>query len=187
MMYWLARLWFWIKGWKIEGEMPVGVKKAVMTAAPHTSNWDFVWARASFYVLKVPLNYTIKKEFIKGPLGWMLKSMGAIPIDRSPKIEGAPRISHVDAMVNLFKSREQLFVMVTPEGTRKYVEKWKTGFYYTALKAEVPIVIGFLDYKNKRAGIGPVIYPSGNVEEDMEKMMAFYRTKSGKFPENGVK
>lgn len=187
MMYRLARFWFWLKGWKIEGEMPEGVKKAVMTAAPHTSNWDFVWARASFYVLRVPLNYTIKKEFIKGPLGWMLKSMGAIPIDRSPKTEGAPRRSMVEVMTELFTTRDQLYVMVTPEGTRKYVPKWKTGFYYTALNAGVPIVVGFLDYKNKRAGIGPTIYPTGNVEEDLEKIKAFYRTKTGKFPEMGVK
>lgn len=186
-MHWLAKLWFWLKGWKIEGEMPKGVKKAVMTAAPHTSNWDFVWARAAFYVLKVPLNYTIKKEFIKGPLGWMLKSMGAIPIDRRPKKAGESRKSMVDAMADLFKSREQLFVMVTPEGTRKFASKWKTGFYFTALSAGVPIVLGFLDYKNKIAGIGPTVYPSGNLEEDMETIKAFYRTKTGKFPEQGVK
>ena len=187
MMYWLAKLWFWLNGWKIEGELMKGINKAVMTAAPHTSNWDFVWARASFYILRVPLNYTIKKEFIKGPLGWMLKSMGAIPIDRSPKVEGQPRRSTVDAMVDLFNEREQLYVMVTPEGTRKYVPEWKTGFYYTALKAGVPIVVGFVDYKDKVAGIGPIIYPTGDVDADIEKLKAFYRTKTGKFPENGVR
>ncbi len=186
MMYWLSRFWFWLKGWKIEGELPEGVTKGVMTAAPHTSNWDFVWARASFYILRVPLKYTIKKEFVKGPLGWILKSMGAIPIDRSPKKEGEARKSTVEAMADLFKEHDPLFVIVTPEGTRKYVKEWKTGFYYTALKAGVPIVVGFVDYKNKRAGFGPTIYPSGNIEEDFETIRAFYRTKTGKFPENGV-
>ncbi|MCE7990559.1 MAG: glycerol acyltransferase [Roseivirga sp.] len=186
MMYLLSKFWFWLKGWKIEGELPEGVTKGVMTAAPHTSNWDFVWARTSFYILRVPLRYTIKKEFLIGPLGWILKSMGAISIDRSPKKEGEARKSTVEAMADLFKDRDQLFVIVTPEGTRKYVTEWKTGFYYTALKAGVPIVVGFVDYKEKRAGIGPTIYPSGNIEEDFETIRAFYRTKTGKFPENGV-
>lgn len=186
-MYLLSRFWFWLKGWKIEGELPKGVTKAVMTAAPHTSNWDFIWARASFYILRVPLNYTIKKEFIKGPLGWILKSMGAIPIDRSPRKEGEERLSTVDAMVNLFKGRDQLFVIVTPEGTRKYASKWKTGFYYTALQAGVPIVIGFVDYKEKKAGFGPTIYPTGDIDADFEQIKAFYRTKTGKFPDQGVK
>ena len=89
-------------------------------------------------------------------------------------------------MAELFEKHDPLFVIVTPEGTRKYVKEWKTGFYYTALKAGVPIVVGFVDYKEKRAGIGPTIYPSGNIEEDFETIRAFYRTKTGKFPENGV-
>lgn len=186
MLYLLSKFWFWLNGWQIVGELPEGLKKGVMTAAPHTTNWDFIWARTAFYILRVPMNYTIKKEFIKGPLGWMLKSMGAIPIDRSPKKEGQERKSTVDAMVDLFNEREELFVMVTPEGTRKYAENWKTGFYYTALKAGVPIVVGFVDYKEKRAGIGPTIYPSGNIEEDFEKIRVFYRTKTGKFPDQGV-
>ncbi len=187
MMKLLSRFLFWITGWKLEGKFPEGVKKVVITAAPHTSNWDFVYARAAFYLLEVPLNYTIKKEFMVGPLGWMLKSMGAIPIDRSPKKPGEKRQSTVDAMAALFQSRDELAVMVTPEGTRKYVPEWRTGFYYTAIKGGVPIVLGFLDYKHKIAGIGPTIYPSGNVEEDIEKMKAFYRTKTGKYPELGVK
>uniref|UniRef100_UPI0040486680 1-acyl-sn-glycerol-3-phosphate acyltransferase n=2 Tax=Roseivirga sp. TaxID=1964215 RepID=UPI0040486680 len=183
----LSRFLFWITGWKLEGEFPKGVKKVVITAAPHTSNWDFFYARLAFYLLEVPLNYTIKKEMMVGPLGWMLKSMGAIPIDRSPKKDGDARKSMVDAMADLFNERESLAVMVTPEGTRTYVPEWKTGFYYVALKAGVPIVLGFLDYKNKIAGIGPAIHPSGDVEKDIETMKAFYRTKTGKYPELGVK
>jgi 1-acyl-sn-glycerol-3-phosphate acyltransferase len=183
----ISRLLFWITGWKLEGTFPKGVTKVVITAAPHTSNWDFVYARAAFYLLDVPLNYTIKKEFMVGPLGWMLRSMGAIPIDRSPKIEGQKRKSMVEAMADLFKERDSLAVMVTPEGTRKYVPEWRTGFYYTALKGGVPLVLGFLDYKNKIAGIGPVLQLTGNVEEDIEKMKVFYRTKTGKYPELGIK
>jgi 1-acyl-sn-glycerol-3-phosphate acyltransferase len=113
--------------------------------------------------------------------------MGAIPIDRSPKKDGDARKSMVDAMADLFNERESLAVMVTPEGTRAYVPEWKTGFYYVALKAGVPIFLGFLDYKNKIAGIGPAIHPSGDVEKDIETMKAFYRTKTGKYPELGVK
>ena len=84
-------------------------------------------------------------------------------------------------MAALFRSRDELAVMVTPEGTRKYVPEWKTGFYYTAVKGGVPIVLGFLDYKSKIAGIGPVLNVTGNVEEDIEKMKAFYSTKTGKY------
>jgi len=186
-MKFLAWLLFKLAGWKLEGSYPENTPQSVMIAAPHTSNWDFVYARAAFYLMGIRMNYTIKKEFMIGPLGWMLKSMGAIPIDRKPKSPGDSRPKMVDAMAGLFKKYPRMVVLVTPEGTRKYVANWKTGFYYVALQANVPIILGFLDYPTKTAGIGPTIYPSGNVEEDVETIQAFYRTKTGRFPEQGVR
>lgn len=153
-----------------------------MVAAPHTSNWDFIYARAAFYMMNVPLRYTIKKEFMVFPFGPLLKAMGALPIDRSKNNK------MVDAMVSLFQEhQEDMCVLVTPEGTRKYQPRWRRGFYYVALGANVPIVLGYLDYAKKEAGIGPTIYPSGDVDADIEKIQAFYRTKTARFPEQGVR
>ena len=184
----LARLWFWITGWKVVGSYPANVPKCVMIAAPHTSNWDLVYARAAFFVLEVPVRYTIKKEMMKfAPLGWLLKKLGAIPIERNK--ERARRLgqsSMVQSMIDLFDQHDELVILVTPEGTRKFVPKWRTGFYYTAVQAGVPIVLGYLDYKKKHAGIGPTIYPSGNIQEDMYKILNFYAGLTPKYPEQGT-
>jgi 1-acyl-sn-glycerol-3-phosphate acyltransferase len=184
----LSKLLFKVSGWKLIGEMPEGCRKAVMIAAPHTSYWDLVYARAAFFMMDIPVRYTIKKEMMKSPLAPLLKSLGAIPIDRQKvKTDGIDqKESLTEAMVRLFEKREELVVLVTPEGTRKRVETWKSGFYYVALGANVPIILGFLDYKTKEAGIGPAIIPSGNWEEDIEKIMSFYRNKTAKHPEQGV-
>ena len=177
---------FWLAGWKVVGSFPKEVTKAVMIAAPHTSNWDFLYVRCAFYILRVPLRYTIKKELMVLPFGFFLKKMGAIPIDRSPK-EGLKRKNNmVSAMVKLFDTHDQLIVLVTPEGSRKYVKRWKTGFYRVAEQAHVPLVMGYLDYKNKEAGVGPVFYPTGNIDKDIDEIKEFYRTIVPKHPEKGV-
>ena len=182
MLNFLANFLFKITGWKIVGEIPAEARKCVMIAAPHTSNWDLVYARAAFYIMKVPLKYTIKKEWMEYPvMGSFLRWLGAIPIERSKKKGGM-----VDAMANLFNNYEELAVMVTPEGTRKFVTRWKTGFYYVALKAGVPIVLGYLDYDKKHAGIGKVVHPSGNLQQDMEEILQFYSTIIPRHPLRGV-
>jgi 1-acyl-sn-glycerol-3-phosphate acyltransferase len=182
----LSKWLFRMSGWKVVGGFPPEVKKAVMVAAPHTSNWDFLWCRCAFYIMGVPLRFTIKKELMKFPFGALLTAMGAIPIDRTPK-KGLGKRSMVDAMVELFDEREQLVVLVTPEGTRKYAPKWKSGFYHVAIGAKVPIVLGYLDYEKKEAGVGPVFQTTGDMEADLESIKAFYRTKKAKYPENGVR
>jgi 1-acyl-sn-glycerol-3-phosphate acyltransferase len=185
MGYWISKFLFWLGGWKIQGQVPDHLHKAVMIAAPHTSNWDFVWARAAFFILKVPVRYTIKKEFMRFPLGPILRGLGAIAIDRNPT--GKKKISMVDAMVRLFDKRKKLVVLVTPEGTRSYAKEWKTGFYRVAEGAGVPILLGFLDYKKKIAGVSEkVIYTNGDIEAQIEEIKDFYRSISGKFPEKGV-
>ncbi|MEX0882105.1 MAG: 1-acyl-sn-glycerol-3-phosphate acyltransferase [Cyclobacteriaceae bacterium] len=182
----LARFVFWITGWKISGEWPKGVKKAVLIAVPHTSNWDLLYARAAFFIMKVPVQFTIKKEVMVGPLGWLIKSLGGIAIDRK-RISGKRKQTYTEAMIQMLNVKEELVIMVTPEGTRKYAPKWKSGFYHIAQGASVPIVIGFLDYKNKLAGIGPTIHPNGQMEAQIEEMMAFCRTITGKYPSQGIR
>jgi len=184
----LAQFCFWLAGWKKVGEYPANVPKSVMIAAPHTSNWDFFYARAAFFLLGVPVRITIKKEAMFFPMNIILKFFGVIPIDRSRKSGNlSKRNSMVDAMVQLFEERRELVIMITPEGTRKYAPRWKTGFYHVAKRAGVPIVLGYLDYQKKHAGIGPIVYPGESIEDDMQTIMDFYRGVKGRYPEKGVK
>lgn len=177
----LSKIIFKIFGWHVAGHIPPDLKKSIMIAAPHTSNWDLLFARCAFYLMDVDLRYTIKKEAMVGPLGWLLKKLGALPVDRSKNN------SLVNAMIDIFNNSEEMVIMITPEGTRKYQPRWRKGFYHTALGANVPIILGYLDYSKKEAGVGPIIYPTGDVEGDIEKIKAFYRTKKGKYPELGVR
>jgi 1-acyl-sn-glycerol-3-phosphate acyltransferase len=184
MAYYFARFILWIGGWKVSAKIPDNTRKAVMIAAPHTSNWDLVWARAAFYILKIPVRFTVKKELLKGPLRWFLNGLGAIGIDRSHK--DGKKQSMTEAMVQLFDERAELVILVTPEGTRSYQPNWKTGFYRVAEGAGVPILCGYLDYKNKIAGVGPSFDAKGDMSENIEKIKDFYRPIQGKYPEQGV-
>lgn len=184
-MKFLARIVFWVTGWSLNNNWPKGLKKAVMIAIPHTSNWDLLYARAAFYLMDIPVRFTIKKEVMVGPLGWLIKGLGGISIDRK-RIPGGRKQTYTEAMITMLKDSDELVIMVTPEGTRSAVKKWKTGFYHIALGAEVPVVVGYLDYKKKEAGIGPVIYPNGDMEGQIAEMMEFGRGVTGKYPEKGI-
>ncbi len=153
-----------------------------MVAAPHTSNWDFLYARTAFFLMGIPVRFTIKKEMFFFPLGILLKKLGGLPINRQ-KVKGGM----VMQMIELFNQRDQLVILVTPEGTRSYAREWKKGFYHLAVGAGVPIVLGYLDYAKKEAGIGPIIEPSGDYESDLKTIKAFYATVTPKYPEKGVK
>ena len=177
----LSKFYFWISGWKVVGDVPEGIRKAVMVAAPHTSNWDFLYARLAFFIMGIRLKYTIKRELFFFPLGALLKVLGGIPINRSE------RGNMVDRMIKLFDGYDDLVVLITPEGTRSYAKDWKKGFYYVAEGAKVPIVIGYLDYKKKHAGIGPMIYPSGDYDKDLRTIKEFIAGVTPKYPEKGIK
>lgn len=164
--------------------MPQNIDKCVMIAAPHTSNWDIVMALAAYDLMKIPVRFTVKKEWLRFPFKSMMKSVGAIGIDRSPKVPGGERKSMVEAMTDLFNGRDKLNIMVTPEGTRSKRTKWKTGFYYVALNAKVPIGLGYLDYKEKIAGVGKLVFPTGDIKKDMKEIVDFYKNITAKFPEN---
>ncbi|MEZ4886632.1 MAG: 1-acyl-sn-glycerol-3-phosphate acyltransferase [Chitinophagales bacterium] len=184
MFNWFFRLVFRLFGWKVDPNLPEGAHNSVMLAAPHTSNWDFPFTIAAFDILNVAVRFTVKKELNFFPLGWILNSLGAIWVDRSPKKEGEKRRSMVDVMTELFEDRDKLVVLVTPEGTRSKQTMWKTGFYHVAMNANVPIALGYIDFKTKIAGVGKVIYPSGNMEKDMREIMEFYNTINPKIPAN---
>ncbi|MBK6264306.1 1-acyl-sn-glycerol-3-phosphate acyltransferase [Marivirga sp. S37H4] len=187
MGYYFSKFVFWITGWKVAGEIPQGVKKAVMIAAPHTSNWDFLWARLAFFILRVPVRFTVKKELLKFPLNLILNPLGAIGIDRTKNQISNKKQSMTEAMINLFDKRDRLIILVTPEGTRSYVTEWKTGFYRVAEGANVPILCGFLNYEHKIAGIGPMFTVNGQMEQQIEDIKDFYRPIKGKYPEKGVR
>ncbi len=185
MLKLIARLIFFFSGWKIDPASKHTIRRAVMTAAPHTSNWDIVYTLAVFYRLELPIKFTIKKEWIRSPLGPMLRSLGAVPVDR--EYRNGKKVSMVQVMIELFDQYDDIIMLVTPEGTRQYAPEWKTGFYHVAQGANVPILMGYIDYENKIAGTGPTFRITGNIEEDIERIKDFYRPIQGRHPERGVR
>jgi 1-acyl-sn-glycerol-3-phosphate acyltransferase len=172
----LFALIFRLKGWKIVGTIPTDIKKAVIIAAPHTSSWDFIFALALRRILKIKMHYLAKKELFKFPLRILLNNTGGIPVERSK------RQSMTEQIIEKFNDSDELLIALSTEGTRKQVDKWKSGFYFIALGAHVPILPGYLDYKKKEAGFGAPIYLTGDVEKDMLQLKAFYQDKTGKNP-----
>lgn len=177
----LITLYFKLSGWKFVSKIPDDVRSFVMIGAPHTSNHDFVTAMAVAHLMRRNAHFVIKKNWLKFPLGLILVPMGALGIDRK-KLK-LKKTSYTDTMAQLFKEIPDLVIMISPEATRSPNPDWKTGFYYIAQKAGVPIALGYNDYAKKEAGLGMLIYPS-NFEKDMRTIMDFYRPITGKKPDN---
>jgi 1-acyl-sn-glycerol-3-phosphate acyltransferase len=175
---------FRISGWKLDTNVPAQVKRCIVIAAPHTSNWDYWYAMAAFIIYRLKIRYAIKKEWMRFPFSLITKPLGGIAIDRSPKTENEPRLSHTEAMIELFKQNDELILLLTPEGTRSKNENWRTGFYHVAKEVGVPVFLGYVDYKEKKAGIGKAVYPSADMAKDMQEIMQFYQQFHAKFPEN---
>lgn len=171
-----------LMGWETDNHWPENLSQCVMIAAPHTSNWDALYARLALKALGVNVRITIKDSYMQFPLGPFVRAMGGIGIDRRPKQAGEPRPSMVQVMTDLFKQHPELVMLVTPEGTRARQEQWKIGFYYVAVNAGVPIALAYMDYEQKKAGVGKIIHPTGNFEEDMAEIMDFYAGIQAKFP-----
>ncbi len=174
---WIGRTAVKAFGWKVEGEPPAD-PKCVVIAAPHTSNWDGVYMLAVAWAMGMRISWMGKHTLFKGWRGPVLAALGGIPVDRRA------RHDVVEQMVQRFAESEALLLAIPPEGTRKRTEQWKSGFYWIAQGAHVPIYLSFLDYGRKVAGIGPSFVPSGDVEADVAKLKAFYGPLKGKFPEN---
>lgn len=170
----LHKVW----GFKIKGEYAYHLPEKVIIAAPHTSWWDFplgVLIRAS---LQADINYVGKSSLFKPPFGWFFKWTGGVPVDRSKNN------NFVDMVVQVYEDRDQFNICMAPEGTRKRVDKLKTGFYYIAVKANVPIQMISFDFKNKVATWSEPLFPSGDIEKDMAIVEDFFRGVVGKVPEN---
>lgn len=179
----LAEQTLGLMGWKIDNHWPLDLDQCVMIAAPHTSNWDALYARLALKALGVNVKLTIKDSYMKFPLGPFVRALGGIGIDRGPKVEGQERPSMVQVMSDLFKEHPKLVMLVTPEATRAKREQWKTGFYHVAVTAGVPIALAYMDYAKKKTGVGKIVYPSGDMQKDMAEIMAFYAQIDAKFPE----
>jgi 1-acyl-sn-glycerol-3-phosphate acyltransferase len=166
-----------ILGWKKKGPLPKE-DKYVIIVAPHTSNWDLFYGIILAFALKLDARFIAKKELFRGPFSPLMKWLGGVPIDRTLS-------SHiVDQMISTFNQSKEFVLALAPEGTRHKTGSWKSGFYNIAVSAHVPIVLAFLDYARKTGGAGPLIYPTGDLDSDMQIIRNFYLTVKGKYPDN---
>lgn len=170
-------LLFKLKGWKMDVNLPAGYDRCVVIAAPHTSNWDFLYSLAVFFKLKIPVRFLAKRELFRWPLKSILTYAGGMPVERSK------HHNLVETITAMFQQHEKLMLMIPAEGTRSYVKRWKTGFYHVALAAKVPVLLGYLDYEKKVAGFGPLLYMTGNGAVDAKAIKDFYRNIKGRYPE----
>jgi 1-acyl-sn-glycerol-3-phosphate acyltransferase len=161
-------------GWKIEGDFDTSIKKSVVIVVPHTSNFDFIVCSFTRRILKVQINFVGKKALFAWPIGWYFKWMGGEPLERK-KSE-----NKVEAITKVFEELDEFRLAIAPEGTRKKVDKWKTGYYYIALSANVPIVPVSLDYPSKTICIGKEFYPTGDIEKDEIELRLFFKGRTGK-------
>ncbi|GGH42858.1 acyltransferase [Mangrovimonas yunxiaonensis] len=177
-MRWLAKLiYFKLLGWKITGNTNFSkntVKKAVLIAVPHTSWHDFYIGILLRKITGLKVGFIAKKELFIGPLGWYLKHVGGRALDRTP---GQHK---VEAIARLFEEQDEFRIALAPEGTREKVTEWKTGFYYIAKAAKVPIIMFTLDFKNKQNHISEPFYPTDNIEADMAFMKRFFEGVEGR-------
>jgi 1-acyl-sn-glycerol-3-phosphate acyltransferase len=164
-----------LTGWKVEGSLPPEARKAVLIAAPHTSNWDLPYTLMVAYVLGMNMYWMGKQSIFKWPFDNLMQWLGGIAVNREKSTNlvaaSAEALVAADGKVQL---------IIPPEGTRSKARYWKTGFYYIALSAKVPIVMAYMDYPQKRAGLGPLFYPSGDIDKDMVAIKAFYAQFKGK-------
>ena len=171
----VSLLWLKLAGWRVEGELPDHVPKSVFIAAPHTSNWDLPYTLMVAFALRLNIYWMGKEQIFKPPFRGVMMWLGGIPVNRQQASNvvaaSVEAIGAADGPVQL---------IVPPEGTRSKVRYWKTGFYYIALGANVPIVMAYMDYEKKISGLGPVFLPSGDIEADMVKIKAFYAPFKGR-------
>lgn len=169
-------MYLWLFGWKVNPARPA-FRKFVIVAAPHTSNWDVPVMLAMSWVIGVRVSWVGKHTLFKPPFGRLMRMLGGVPVDRRQ------RNNTVEQLVAEFAGRDELCLMVPPEGTRGRAEYWKSGFYHIARGAGVPIVLGLLDYGRRYGGLYEVLQPTGDVKADMDKVRAFYKGARGRWPE----
>lgn len=165
LLLWLFRL----RGWKLEGKKPAA-KRFVIIGAPHTSNWDFVFFIGTTHHFGIVPRFMGKTSLFRWPLRRFMLDMGGVPVDRSK------RGNHADAMIAAFAGHEDFALVMAPEGTRRHVGKWRSGFWHIARGAGVPLVLAWINNETMRGGLGPELMPSDDFAADMERIAAFYRS-----------
>ena len=174
-----AASWGFLKiaGWRVEGELPTGVRKCVLIAAPHTSNWDLPWTLMGAFALDLNIYWMGKASIFSPPFGALMRWLGGIAVRREQAnnlvAASVAALTAADGPVQL---------VVPPEGTRSATRRWKTGFYHIAQGAGLPIQLAFMDYPSRRMGLGPVFQPTGDIEQDMAAIKAFYAPMRGRNP-----
>jgi 1-acyl-sn-glycerol-3-phosphate acyltransferase len=173
-------IWYYRQqGWTEINSVPE-IRRCVVIAVPHTSNWDFVFIMGAKQALNIPLSFVGKATLFRWPFGRMMREMGGISVDRTRST------NFVDAMIAEFGRRDDFMLTIAPEGTRGKVKKWKTGFYHIAVGAKVPLVIGMMDYAKKQVGLVKVIWPTGDYVKDMAQVSEYYRTVTPRHPSGGT-
>ncbi len=176
----LARGILYLMGWQAKGRYPHELPKFIIVEMPHTSNWDFFIGLMFKWALGMRhIRVFIKKELFFPPLGWFLRAVGGYPIDRS----GGK--SYVENVVEAFRQEPYLVFTITPEGTRRRVQRLKTGFYHIARLAQVPLILARLDYATRTLTFSDPFYVSGDINKDMPEILRFFEGAMGKIPENG--
>ena len=166
-----------LQGWQVQGALPPEASKSVLIAAPHTSNWDLPYTLMIAFVLRLNVYWMGKASLFRWPFGPVMRWLGGIAVDRSRS--GNLVAASAAALVNADGPTQ---LVVPPEGTRGKTRQWKTGFYYIALEARVPIVLAFVDYERKVGGLGPLFTPTGDVERDLAQIKLFYAPIKGRRP-----
>ena len=177
MLKFLSKLILNIFGWHTDVTLPEE-KKYILMGAPHTTNWDLPIALLCCWSTSTQINWVGKKQLFIGPFDYLFRALGGIPVDRSVAT------GFIEQIAYQFNSREKMIFGITPEGTRSRTEYWKTGFYYIALKAKIPVCLAYIDFPSKTIGFGKMLYPSGDIDKDFEIIKSFYEDKTGKYPEN---
>jgi 1-acyl-sn-glycerol-3-phosphate acyltransferase len=167
-----------LSGWRTTRDLP-NVDKFILLGVPHTSNWDYVMMVSMAAYFRRRPRTIVKANAFRWPLlGRLIRLIGGIPVEREQSA------NFVDQAVDVVNSQERIVLVIAPEGTRRKTECWRSGFYYIAVKARIPILLGYLDYKNKLGGVGPLFYPTGDVDKDMAEIRAFYAEHGyGKYPD----
>jgi 1-acyl-sn-glycerol-3-phosphate acyltransferase len=165
-------------GWKTLYSFRPTQLKYVVIQAPHTSNWDFIWGKLWNFVVEMDVKVLIKKSLFFWPLGPILRALGGVPVDRANRKD-----RKTDNLLELFNQNEKFILAITPEGTRSRNPNWKTGFYHIAVKAQVPILIGIIDYKTRSIGTFALFHPTGEFQSDFRQIRNLYAGAGAKHPQ----
>jgi 1-acyl-sn-glycerol-3-phosphate acyltransferase len=175
-----AKLFYKLFGWTFVGKLPEH-DKYVLLCVHHTSNWDYVYFLITCWLCETHIHWLGKHTLFKGPLGAFFRWTGGVSVDRTSS-QGL-----VEQLAEEFEKRDKLHLAIPPSGTRSYRDYWKSGFYHIAQAANVPVVLGVLDYKKKECGFGPEFMLSGDVRADMDRIRDYYTDVTGKYPDQAAR